>query len=287
MIPCSASSPAAQRVRVRRSIPACEGTEDKTPVLAAYSLPSPGRPLPALYRLNEYQENHDELPAMTTLRVELPDLKEWWDVLSDVYSKVLQIVVERLFDNLQGLSAQRARVHGWCASMEAATGVPQFHLQSIRSPESSILVGSQNPLNSVDGFKLDKKGGQTVLSLSKLADIPIRLPRNIPDDAALKQVTLKKESTGEWFATFAIEVDREPPTKPENPENVVGIDVGILKYTHDTDGTAVGSLDLSDERERLEREQQSLARKQHGSNNYEKQRHRVAKCHAVLKRKTP
>jgi putative transposase len=61
--------------------------------------------------------------------------------------------------------------------------------------------------------------------------------------------------------------------------------VGILKYAHDTDGTAVGSLDLSDERERLEREQRKLSRKEHGSNNYETQRRRVAECHADLRRK--
>jgi len=70
-----------------------------------------------------------------------------------------------------------------------------------------------------------------------------------------------------------------------NPEKCVGIDVGILTYAHDTDGMAVGSLDLSDERERLEREQRKLSRKEHGSNNYEKQRRRVAGCHADLRRK--
>jgi len=47
----------------------------------------------------------------------------------------------------------------------------------------------------------------------------------------------------------------------------------------------VGSLDLSVERDRLEREQRKLSRKQHGSNNYEKQRRRVAKYHADLRRK--
>jgi putative transposase len=80
-------------------------------------------------------------------------------------------------------------------------------------------------------------------------------------------------------------MDREPPDPPENPEKCVGIDVGILKYAHDTDGATVGSLDLSDERERLEREQRKLSRKQHGSNNSEKQRRRVAECHANLRRK--
>ena len=219
------------------------------------------------YRLNEYRENHGELPSMTTLRSELPDLKKWWDGLNDVYSKVLQTVVERLFNNLSSLSALK----------ENGYGVGQLKWKPPREFRSFTYNQS--------GFELDKKGGQTVLSLSKLADIPIRLHREIPDDAALKQVTLKKEPTGEWFATFGVEVDREPPQKPDQPKNVVGIDVGILKYAHDTDGHAVESVDLSDERERLEREQRKLSRKEHGSNNYEKQRRRVAECHADLKNK--
>lgn len=42
---------------------------------------------------------------------------------------------------------------------------------------------------------LDKKGDQTVLTPSKLADIPIRINRAIPDDATVKGVTLKTELT--------------------------------------------------------------------------------------------
>jgi putative transposase len=67
--------------------------------------------------------------------------------------------------------------------------------------------------------------------------------------------------------------------------DMVGIDLSILKYTHDTDGTAVGSLDLSEERDRLEREQRKLSRKEHASNNWEKQRRCVAECHLDIKRK--
>jgi len=61
--------------------------------------------------------------------------------------------------------------------------------------------------------------------------------------------------------------------------------VGILKYVHDSDGFAVGSLDLSDEQERLEREQRNLSRKERGSNNWQRQRREVAKCHLRMKRK--
>jgi len=73
-----------------------------------------------------------------------------------------------------------------------------------------------------------------------------------PPTDTVKEITVKKEPTGEWFASFTVG-DKETPKKPTNPDRCIGIDVGILKYAHDTDGTAVESLDLSDDRERLER----------------------------------
>ncbi len=222
----------------------------------------------ARYRFNEIPESAGTLnQRVRSIRDELPALKEWWDDLSDVYSTVLQTTVMRIEQNIKALGELKKN------------GYDVGRLKWKPPREFRSFTYSQS------GFKLDKKGGQAVLSLSKLGDIPIRLHRAIPDDAKLKQVTVKKEPTGEWFATFGVQMDREPPAKPENPEKCVGIDVGILKYAHDTDGAAVGSLNLSDERGRLEREQRKLSRKQHGSNNYEKQRRRVAECHADLRRK--
>ncbi|ERG94775.1 MAG: transposase, IS605 OrfB family, central region [Haloquadratum walsbyi J07HQW2] len=84
-------------------------------------------------------------------------------------------------------------------------------------------------------------------------------------------------------------MDTEPPVKPPladiDTDEMVGIDVGILKYAHDTDGTAVESLDLLDERNRLEREQRKLSHKEYESSNWEKQRRRVVECHFDIKRK--
>jgi len=222
----------------------------------------------ALYRFDQIPEDAGTLnQRVRSIRDEIPSLKDWWNELSDVYSTVLQTAVMRIEQNVKSLSGLK----------ENGYGVGQLKWKPPRDFRSFTY--------SQSGFELDKKGGQTVLSLSKLADIPIRLHRAISDGATLKQVTLKKEPAGEWFATFGVEMNREPPEPPENPEKCVGIDVGILKYAHDTDGTAVGSLDLTDERERLDREQRKLSRKQHGSNNYETQRRRVAECHADLRRK--
>jgi putative transposase len=135
------------------------------------------------------------------------------------------------------------------------------------------------------GFELKNTSGRTAtLRLSKIGEIQIRYHRELgdvhessalvsqsesPGDSAdgvtIKEVHVKKERTGEWFASLVVDDGEPTPEPPAQPERCVGIDVGILKYVHDSDGFAVGSLDLSDERERLEREQRNLSRKERGS----------------------
>ena len=107
----------------------------------------------------------------------------------------------------------------------------------------------------------------------------------MPDDATIKTIAVKREPTGKWYAILGVETSDDPPEKPDEGTDAVGIDVGILKYVHDSDGLAVESPDLSDERERLERAQRNLSRKEHGSNNWAEQRKTVARRHAELKRK--
>jgi putative transposase len=216
-----------------------------------------------LYKLNEA----DEIPARYEIQATLPDLKSWWDDLNDVHSKVLQMVVKRVYDNLSTLKAQK----------ENGRAVGMLKWKPPREYRS--LTYNQS------GFKLKNTSGRPTLWLSKIGEIPIHLHRDIPENATIKQVTVKQEPSGEWYATFGIEVDEATPEKPANPEKYVGIDVGICKYTHDTDGCAIKSPDFSEERGRLERAQRDLSRKEHGSANWEKQRQVVAKRHAELKRK--
>ena len=222
------------------------------------------------HALNEFERIPESAGTLNQrvrrVRDQLTDLKEWWDELNDLYSTVAQAAIMRIEDSIKALSELKERGYN----------VGSLNWKAPQDFRSFSYVQS--------GFEFDSKNGQTVLSLSKLADIPILNHREIPDDVTIKEVTIKKEPTGEWYASFAVD-SKQTPEKPADPERCVGIDVGILKYAHDTDGTAVGSIDLSDERERLERAQRDLSRKEHGSNNWEKQRKVVAQRHADLKRK--
>ncbi|RJX47826.1 RNA-guided endonuclease InsQ/TnpB family protein [Halonotius pteroides] len=221
----------------------------------------------ALTEFNEIPESAGTLnQRVRQVRDQLPDLKEWWDDLTDLYSTVAQATVMRIEDSVKALSELKQQGYK----------VGSLNWKAPQEFRSFTYVQS--------GFEFDSKDGHTVLSLTKLADIPVVKHREIPDSETIKEVTIKKEPTGEWVACVTVD-GKETPEKPERPERCVGIDVGILKYAHDTDGRAIGSLDLADERERLQREQRKLSRKDHGSNNWEQQRQKVAQCHQQLKRK--
>jgi putative transposase len=231
----------------------------------------------ALNEFNRISKNAGTLrQRVWMVRDMLPALKDWWPDLNQVYSTVLQKAVERIRDKIQNL--RKLKTKGYdvgSLNWKKPRGFRRFTYRQ-------------------SGFELDKKSGpdgRGLLVLKKLKgktqEIPIRLHRDLPDYDSIKEVTLKKAPTGAWYVSFCIET--ETPEKPSvediDPDDAVGLDLGVLEFIHDSEGRSVGRLDLSDERERLEREQRSLSRKDHGSNNWNKQRRRVAEVHARMSKK--
>ncbi|MCD2201351.1 transposase [Halobacterium sp. KA-4] len=203
----------------------------------------------------------------------LTDWKDDFAVFKEVHSKALQRTVTRFYQNLSNLATQK----------ENGNKVGKLNWKS--PTEYQSLTYSQS------GFELKNTSGRrATLWLSKIGDIPIRYHRPLPDEATIKEVTVKKETTGEWFVSFGLETDAaDLPEKPDvdslDTTNSIGIDLGIQNYIHTSDGTAVDWLDLSEEYERLRREQRTLSRKDHGSTNYDQQRQRVANVKRHIRRK--
>jgi len=108
--------------------------------------------------------------------------------------------------------------------------------------------------------------------------------REVPDDATIRRSSSSRNRPASGSPSSESKPRTTRHRSPRIPK-CIGIDVGILKYAHDSDGTAVEGPDLTDERERLEREQRKLSRKEHGSANYRTQQRIVARRHADLKRK--
>ncbi|MDS0283837.1 RNA-guided endonuclease InsQ/TnpB family protein [Haloarcula onubensis] len=226
-----------------------------------------------LYRFNQLDESNGTVKQrVTQIRDELPELKQDWTDLQDVYSKVLQTHIERIARNISNLGKLKKKGYN----------VGSLNWKKPRDFRSFTYNQS--------GFKLDHKSGPNgrgVLYLSKIGWVPIRLHRDILEDAKISEVTVKKEPTGAWYASFCIEVEEpeKPPVKSLSVDDCVGIDLGVLNFVHDSNGIVVDRLDLSDDRERLEREQRALSRKEYESNNWGKQRQRVAKVHSRMSEK--
>jgi putative transposase len=226
------------------------------------------------YTLYEYENvDADNIGSAYKHHSRLPGWKDQFPIFSEVNSKALQRTVTRFYQNLDGLSEQK----------QNGRKVGKLKWKSPREFQSMTY--------SQSGFELKNTSGRRVtLWLSKIGDIKIRYHRNIPDKANIKEVTVKRETTGEWFISFGLETDEAAlPEKPDvdslDATNSIGIDLGILNYIHTSDGTTVDWLDLGDEYEHLRREQRKLSRKEKSSNNYEKQRVEVAKVTRHIKRK--
>jgi len=217
----------------------------------------------------------DDKPSEYDQNNSLPEWKQRWPVFSELHSKAAQATVARFHRNLSNLRKKKEKGY----NVGRLTRQVPAEYRSVTYNQS--------------GFDLDEKRGHqkyTAVRFSKIGWVKIRYSRTIPNRATIKEVTVKKERTGEWFVSFSLETDdADLPEKPAveslNASNSVGIDLGIRNYIHTSDGTTVDWLDLDDEYERLHREQRKLSRKEHGSNNYERQRRTVAKVKRRIQRK--
>ncbi len=217
----------------------------------------------------------DDKPSEYDQNNKLPEWKRKWPVFSELHSKAAQATVARFHRNLSNLRKKK----------EKGYNVGRLNRQA--PTEYRSVTYNQS------GFDLDEKRGRdrfAYVHFSKIGWVKIRYHRPIPDHATIKEVTFKKETTGEWFVSFGLETDdADLPEKPDvdslDASNSVGVDLGILSYIHTSDGHTVDWLDLEDEYERLRREQRKLSRKEQRSNNYEKQRREVAKVKRHIKRK--
>ncbi|MFB6152324.1 MAG: RNA-guided endonuclease InsQ/TnpB family protein, partial [Haloarculaceae archaeon] len=221
------------------------------------------------------QAPEDDKPSEYDQNNRLTEWKQRWPVFSDLHSKAAQATVARFHDNLTVLSELKEREYN----------VGQLKRQA-PSDYRSVTYNQS-------GFDLDEKRGHdkyAYVRFSKIGWVKIRYSRPIPDTATIKEVTFKKETTGEWFVSFGLETDdadlpEKPPVDELDASDSIGIDLGILNYIHTSDGKTVDWLNLEDEYKRLRREQRKLSRKDHGSRNYEEQRREVAKVKRHIRRK--
>jgi putative transposase len=124
-----------------------------------------------------------------------------------------------------------------------------------------------------NGFSIRPNGR---LYVAKVGEVKVRWSRDLPSEPS--SVTVIRDASGRYFASFVVEVDPEP--LPETDAEV-GIDLGLTHYAVMSDGQRIANPRFLRRAERrLKKAQKALARKEKNSKNRVKARLKVAKAHA-------
>jgi putative transposase len=145
----------------------------------------------------------------------------------------------------------------------------------------------KSKLNSIEYNQSGFKTNKNTVKLHQIGKIPINKHRKTTGE--IKGVTIKKSNTGEWWTSIICQVETPSkiPIKDIKQENVIGIDLNISNLLADTEGRKLESLYkfLKPELEKIRKEHQKLSRKQKRSNNWHKQKKKLAKAYQDLKNK--
>ncbi|MDP2907624.1 MAG: RNA-guided endonuclease TnpB family protein, partial [Nanoarchaeota archaeon] len=184
----------------------------------------------------------------------IPDWKIINPNLKKVHSQVLQNVSDRLVKSFEGFFRRTK-------SGEKA-GFPRFkskeRYDSFTFPQS--------------GFKFEK--GR--LKLSKVGMVGVKQHREI--EGRVKTLTIKKTSTGKWFANFSVVKEIEMDQK--RSDRCVGIDVGLESFYADSEGNKIDNPRwLRKSEKRLKFLQRQHSKRKKGGKNRKKSRLKIAKLH--------
>ncbi|QIZ73811.1 transposase [Oxynema aestuarii AP17] len=203
----------------------------------------------------EYIIPADEpFPSYHRQQNNLPKAKKQFPHLGKVHSQVLQNTIRRLHDT-------------WEAFKKRGHGFPRFK----KFGQFKSFLFPQFKHNPINGF---------TIKLPKLGEIPMNLHRPIPDGFKVKQVRVLSRVRGtQWYVVVTIESDISVPDVPVHGR-AIGIDLGLQRFLTASDGSFQERPKFFKSMQRkLKLLQRRAARKQKGSQNWEKAQIEVARMH--------
>lgn len=196
-----------------------------------------------------YKRRKESLNKYDLIKL-LPSMKKFAPFLKEADSICLQVAAENLDTAYQNFFKNGAKY-------------PNFKRK--KNKQSFTTKCFQNNI---------KIYGNTV-KLPKLGYVKFKKHR-IPT-GEIKHITISKNCSGKYYISICCEVDIKP--LPVN-ENQVGLDMGIKSFLVDSNGNEIFNPKYLHKYERqLKKGQRQLSRKVKGSNNWDKQRIKVAKLH--------
>ena len=144
------------------------------------------------------------------------------------------------------------------------TGFPKYKTK--KRPKNSYKTTSSKGIRITDEY----------IILPKLKKVKIVNHRH--KEGMAKSCTISMDSCGRFFASCLFNEDVKPMPKVDKE---IGIDLGLKEFAICSDGNKFPALrSFKNGLGRIKREQKKLSKMQKGSNNYERQRIKVAKLYS-------
>jgi putative transposase len=171
---------------------------------------------------------------------------------------------------VQACQDARRAYQNWFGSLTGTRKGPK-----VRHPKPKRKRGRQSIRLTRNGFALHGER----LYVAKAGDIRVEWSRDLP--SVPSSVTVIREPDGRYYASFVVE--REPAPLPAC-DREVGIDLGLNSLVVTSDGETVANPRFyRAAQRRLRRAQRVLSRRQEGSANRARARHRVAVLHRKVR----
>jgi len=155
---------------------------------------------------------------------------------------------------------------------EPSAGFPRF--KSKKSSRKSYTTNVVNGNIFLEG---------NYLKLPKMTAVRMKLHRPISEKWKLKSVTVSREPSGKYFASLLFCSENQAAEK-RPAEKFIGIDFAMQGMcVFSTGERAEYPMFYRNTEKKLAREQRKLSRCQKGSQNYKKQKKRVALCHEKIR----
>lgn len=125
---------------------------------------------------------------------------------------------------------------------------------------------------------------QNYIQLPKLGIVKFIEYRRIPEGYTIKSVTISQTASGKYYISILTEYDYEIPNYEINLEKSIGLDYSTPRFYVDSQGRKPEGFEkLYKKSEKiLAKEQRKLSKMKFGSNNYLKQKIKVAKIHEKI-----
>lgn len=146
--------------------------------------------------------------------------------------------------------------------------------EKVGRPRFKKRSGRQSARFTRVAFSLRERGR---LYLAGIGELRVAWSRELP--AAPSSVTLIKTPTGRYFVSFVVEVPGKP-LPPREADEDTGVDVGLSCFAVLRNGRRIETPKfLRRQEKRIAKAQRALSRKRKGSNNWHRQRVRVARLY--------